>query len=411
VLLALLVLLADLAAAQKMLADAVIGLHKNRLPLPISAGRWRTLTPELRTFQADLEAARWLARRVQPGQRFLSNRTDDTPPGIWADSVFSTLSGALPAGHAFPPGSKGTFGVPPSCADALSRAFWATGHSDLPAQAGVDWLLVDLDRLAAGLLERLNADPGLKPGPVFVDQAGQRRQVFAVKPRPAGKTSGSVTLEVVLPPQGGLRVGQHHSLQVRVRNVGVGPARVGLVQARILGEGGVPAQETPLVRDFALQLKPGQEALVQHSLVTPLDEGGFLYELRAGSAVLQVPFQVDFLTRLAALRHRLDLPDGFKPRRFYSMRLGLTSESPLSTGQEVEISYRLRRPGGQFVRELDSIPRPLTLDLQPGVEQEAVLQLLTPEEGAYELELILKDLRTGRTVRLGDPLPVAVGGS
>ncbi len=409
--LAAVVLLADLAAAQKMLNDAVIDLQKNRVPLFTSAGHWRTLKPELRTSQADLEAAGWLAGRVQPGQRFLSNRTDDTPAGIWADSVFSTLSGALPAGHAFPPGSEGTHAAPPSYADALSRAFWATGDSELPARAGVDWLLVDVDRLSPGLLERFQADPGLEAGPLFSDETNQKRQIFAVKPRPMREGSGSLELELVLPAAADLRVGQHHPLQVRVRNVGTGPARVGQVQARILGEGGEPTQETPLVRDFDLELQPGQEALAEHSLVTPLDEGGFLYELSCSQGTRQVPFQVDFLTRLAALRPRLDLPDGFKARRFYSMRLGLTSQEPLSTGQELEFCYRLRRPGGEYVWELDSIPQRLTLELRPGVEQETFFQLLTPEEGAYELELILKDLRTGRTVRLGEPLPVGVAAS
>jgi len=269
--LALLVLLADLAAAQKMLNDAVIDLQKARVPLFTSAGRWRTLRPELRTSQADLDAARWLAERVQPGQRFLSNRTDDTPPGIWADAVFATRSGALPAGHAFPPGAEGTHAAPPSYADALSRAFWATGDSELPARAGVDWLLVDPDRLAPGLFQRLQADTGLEPGPVFVDEAQQRRQVFAVKPRPAATSSGSLALEAVLPAASGLRVGQHHSLQLRVRNVGVGPARLRQVRARILGEGGEPTQETPLLRDFDMELKPGQEGQAEHSLVTPLD--------------------------------------------------------------------------------------------------------------------------------------------
>lgn len=406
-----LVLLADLAAAQKMLNDAVIDLQKVRVPLFISAGRWRTLQPELRTFQADLEAAEWLAERVRPGQRFLSNRTDGTPPGIWADAVFATRSGALPAGHAFPPGSDGTHGAPPFHADALSLAFWATGHSELPSLAGVDWLLVDPDRLAPGLFHRLQVDSGLEPGPLFLDDTGQRRQVFAVKSRPAVRTTGSLALEAVLPQQGELRVGQHHAVQIRVRNVGDRSARLGQVQARILGEGGAPAQETPLVRDFDMELKPGQEGQAEHSMVTPLDEGRFLYELSSGSAFLRVPFQVDFLARVGALRPRLDPPDGFKPRRFHSMRLGLTSDTPLSTRQELELFYRLRRPGGEYVWELDSIPQPLALDLQPGVEQEVFFTLLTPAEGAYELELIVKELRTGRTVRLGTPLRVTVGGS
>jgi hypothetical protein len=218
-------------------------------------------------------------------------------------------------------------------------------------------------------------------------------------------------LEAVLPAEGGLRVGQHHPIRIRVRNVGVGPARLGQVQARILDEGGVPAHETPLVRDFDMELRPGQEGGGEHSMVTPLDEGRFLYELSSGSAVLRLPFQVDFLARVAALRPRLDPPDGFKPRRFHSMRLGLTSDKPLFTRQELELSYRLRRPGGEYVWELDSIPQPLTLDLQPGVEQEAFFTLLTPAEGTYELELIVKELRTGRTVRLGRPLRVTVGGS
>ncbi len=407
--LALLILVADLAAAQKMLNDAVIDVQKKRLPLVSSTRHWRTRQPELRTSEADLDAAGWLAERVQPGQRFLSNRSDDTPSGIWADAVFATLSGALPAGHAFPPGSEGTHAAPPSYADALSRAFWATGRTELLASGGVDWLLADLDQAGPERARQLQADPGLRPGPVFQDAAGQRRQVFQVLPRRVPATSGELSLQVELPPARELRVGKHYAVPVRFHNLRDKPARVRGVQAMILDDQDKPTQETPLVADFDLEVPPGATVTATHSLVTPLDEGEFQYALNTAQVVLRVPFRVDFLSRLAALKTRLDLPDGFRPRQFYRVRLGLTSTEPLQTGDQVELSYRLRRPGGEYVWELDSIPQPLSLGLQPGVEQETFFQMLTPEPGAYDLELVLKDRQTGRTVPLGQPARVAVG--
>ena len=406
--LALLVLGADLAAGQKLLNDALIDVQGHRPALLASPGRWRTLQPSLRTSQADLEAARWLRERVSPGDRFLSNRSDDTPLGIWPDSVFSTLSGALPAGHAFPPGSEGTHAAPPSYADALSRAFWATGRVELLGPAGIRWLVADLAAVGPEREKELQGSPDLEPGPVFQDGSGQRRQVFEVRPRAVPPATGALELSVSLPPADALRVGEHHAVPLAVRNPGPGSARLGAVQARILDARGEPTRETPLVLDPGLDLGPGASGSGTHSLVTPLDEGDYLYELTAGPARVRVPFRVDFLTRLGALQPRLDLPDGFRARTFYRVRLGLTSRQPLRSEGELELSFRLRRPGGEYVWELDSIPQPLSLDLAPGVEQETFFQLLTPEPGAYDLELVLKDRRTGRTVPVGPPARISV---
>lgn len=391
---AALVLVASLAAGQKMLNGALIDVQTKKPALFTTPGHWRTLQPDLRVTDADLQAARWLNERVVPGERFLSNRAEESPTGIWADVVFSTLSGARPAGHAYPPGEEGTHAGPPYYRDAVSRAFWATGRTEMLAPAGIRWVFADLTTLQEPVKRGLQA---LKPGPVF----GGTRQVFEVPAREAAPTGEGLQFQAGLPED--MRVGTAYEVPVTVRNPTDAPVALNAVTARVLDAKGEPTRETPILRDYATTLAPGEERTVSHVLVTPLDEGAYQYEL-PGS---RTPFRVDFLTRLKALEPRLDLPDGFRPRRFYRVRLGLTSSAALR--DEVDFFYRLKRPGGEYVWELDSIPQPLALDLKPGVEQETFFQMLTPEPGAYELELVLEDRRTGRTVRLGEPARIGVG--
>lgn len=389
-----LVLVAALAAGQKMLNGAIIDVQTKKPPLFTTPGHWRTLQPDLRVTEADLQAARWLQERVVPGERFLSNRAQESPTGIWADVVIATLSGARPAGHAYPPGEEGTHAGPPYYRDAVSRAFWATGRTEMLAPAGIRWVFADLTTLSEEARQGLQA---LKAGPVF----GETRQVFEVPAREPQATGPGLEFTATLPED--MRVGTAYEIPVTVRNPTDAPVALGAVTARVLDAAGEPTRETPLLLDYATTLPAGAETTVKHVLVTPLDEGTYQYELGES----RTPFNVDFLTRLKALKPRLDLPDGFRPRQFYRVRLGLTSDAAVR--DDVEFYFRLKRPGGEYVWELDSIPQPLALDLQPGVEQETFFQMLTPEPGAYELELWLKDLRTGRTVRLGEPARIGVG--
>lgn len=409
------VLAASLVAGEKLVNGMIIYLQKNPKALFAEVDRWRTQQEPLGMTYADLDATRWMAPQVRPRDRFLSNRIDDTTVSVWRDSVISSRTGALPAGHAFSPISEGFPAAPPYYGDALYRAYWATGDSQLLQLTPVRWLFVDLAKVDQNVLKRLES---MEKSPVFEDASGNRRQVFHVPEAPP-KMQSELPLEISVagfPKQPDLQVGRRYPISVTVKNPGPKPRRLGPVRCRVEYTGEWPSTEVPLELEPAAEpLKPGEEVTFEHSLVTPLDEGDFILDVtlpvdKPNSAPkVEIPFNIDYLLRLKLVRPRVELPANLTAQRFYDVPIGFTSSKPLETVPSVIFSYRLRRDTGEPVWELDRIPQVMSFDLQPAKEWVTSFQLMTPSQpGNYLLQLFLQDPRTHRSYQIGTETTIKV---
>ncbi|MBI3925169.1 MAG: hypothetical protein HY319_06485 [Armatimonadetes bacterium] len=407
---AILVLIASLAAGENIVNDAIIDVQKGRVNWSADPGAWRVAQPELGIAPADIEAMDWLAPRVAPRDRVLSNLGSETPAGIWPDSVLAARTGAFPAGRSQPPRGTLLHAHPFYHRAPVARAFYATGRPELVSQAGVQWLFLDIDRLAGRAWLELESRK-LESSPVFQDKENNRRQVFRLPPPEEVLSPPGLKAQVALPGNTReLRAATRYPVRLHLENPGDRPLAIGWLETRVVGPDGGDLGQPPL-RILEGELAPGASAVIEHSLVTPLEEGRYLLEVsrsQGGEVLARLPFEVDFRERLGAIQARLDLPDSFVTRRFYKLRMGLTPQRALRAEEdELEFYYRLRRGGGgEYVWELDSIPQPIELELEPGVEREYFVDMLTPwEPGSYEPELYLREKSSGQSIRLQGQIP------
>lgn len=415
------VLVASLAAGEKLLNDAIIDVQKRDFKISLLPSEWRIHRPELGIERVDIEAMAWLEPQVLPGDQVLSNLGEESPQGLWPDSVLATRTGAHPAGRARPPRDVRVHAHPNYHRDPVAKAFYATGRVDLLKAAGIDWLYLDPERLEPEVAARLAANTEeLRASPLFQDSRGEQRQLYEVRFPEAEALRSEPPFEATLAldiPQEELRAGTLSTLRLTLRNAGETPRRVGWLRVSLLTPEGEPVVAPLEVAPREQPLPAGATEVLELPFVTPLEEGSYELEVSlpytdSGEPALleRVSLQVDFLARLGAIRPRLDLPDSFEPRRYSRIRLGLTSDEPVRAGDDVVLYYRLMRPGGEYVWELDSIPQKLDLTLEPGVEREYFLDFLSPwESGSYQPELYLKDLSSGRVVPLqGEFRPIHV---
>ena len=397
---ALLVLIGSLAAGEKLLNDAL--LHPVKMLQSINS--WRENQPDLGLCRADLEAMNWMAPQVSQGQRVLSNLGSETALGIWPDSVLATRTGAVAAGHDHPPEGSRQHAHPSYYRNALARAFQATGRPDLLQAAHIHWLFVDPAQLSPAARETLQRrQPDLK---VF-SSGDQTRWVASLPPAtpPPPVASGQAEIHIApLENPDELRAGRRYPVQLTLRNPQPDKIHLGWIRSQ------VPGQE-PLDLCLNQDLEPGASLQLEHSLVTPLAEGAYTCQFSQDTSPLaEGAFHTDIKKRLARLHARLDLPDSFEKKRFYSLRLGLTSAQTIHAGSEFTLSWRLRVPGGDYLWNLDSIPQAIVLDLEAGQEREYSLQFLSPQDsGLYQPELELREKSSGAIIPLQGQLgPVRV---
>ncbi len=377
------VLVACLAAGEKLLNDAVIDYQKTRLPLFESAADWRVRQTELGVTHADMEAMAWLAQRLKPGQRILSNLGEETPAGLWPDSVLATRTGGHPAGHARPPRDRRVHAHPNFYRNGTAKAFYQSGRLDL-LEGQADWLYLDLDKGP-----QVNNDEG---SPVFQDAQGHRRQIWPLMARPRAEGSGQIqNLKLEADPRE-LRPGTLYRLSTTVTDP------VGWTTTRLLDNDGIEVVEP--IRHW---LTPEIPTLY---LCTPLEEGE--YRLEVGERTL--PVVVDYFERLARLKVRVDLPDSLRPKQFGQLRVGLTSPDGLQIQAPTSLLVRWKRIEGDYVWELDRVAYPVELMLEPEKETHFELEIFSPwETGGYQVELSLRDDTSARVVPLGSsfgPIPV-----
>lgn len=394
-----LVLVAALAAGEKLLNDAVIDIQKHPMAWFPDPGQWRAERPELGLDKVDLQATRWLSERVKTGERVVNNLGSETPQGIWPDTGITARTGALPAGRAVSPhqgeqqnqpGGQG----PCQYRSPSARAFLATGRPELLSSRNIQWLYLDPDRIQGDWLDRLE---GLESSPEFSDTEGHRRRVYRLPPAPreaAHPTSVEARLNV---SQADLRTGRHYPVELRFKE-----SVEGVVRTRVVSP---EHTEDPL--DIQVQ---GES--VTHSLVTPLIEGSYQLQISfppSEEVAVSLPFEVNFETRLRSIRGRLDLPGAFHTKQILRMRLGLTSQAALDTAA-FEFFYRLKQEGGDYLWDWSDFPQPIELVLEPGQEREYFILFVTPHHpGTYLTELFLRDKETGREYPLaGDYAPIHV---
>ncbi|MGE0490651.1 MAG: hypothetical protein AB7S38_15710 [Vulcanimicrobiota bacterium] len=384
--LALLILFASLLAGEKLLNDAIIDSQKKGFVWFPSTRQWRLNEPTFQVTADDVDAAAWLRERTEPGSRILTNRLDDSPTGLWPDTVVAMLAGTFPAGHAFPPETEGIpHGNPAFHANEFYRAFWATGDLTVLEDTGVRWLVADLDKLDPKVQESLE---GLN------HQVFGRRLVAEVPPVEPFDPKAPIAVEAVVPPDNAeLRIGHRYPLTVRTNNPGQ-PGRVVLKLDKLTS---VPLRFTV----------PSGDHELEWSLVTPLDEGTYHASLQTldEKELAGFDFTIDFLARLQALEAKIEFPQ-MKANRFYRLQGEWLSARPIHSTGELQFYYRFKRPDGDYAWEVDSIPQPTDLNLpeQPALD----LPILTPDlPGSYELEFWFLD-QSRRRVKLDQSFQVTV---
>jgi hypothetical protein len=382
---ALAVLIASLAAGEKLLNDALIAAQKDGHRWFPSSVEYRLDEPEFRLTTHDLNAAAWLRERTEPNSRVLTNRLEQRPYGMWPDTTIATLSGSFPAGHAFPPRSQVTpHGNPAFLPNTVFTAFWATADWNVLRGSRVSWVVADTSRLTPKVIEKL----GETEHEWFGD-----RLVAKVPQAPALDETPEVAIPVVIPPAEGLRLGRRYPLRVSYTNTGEDAA----VTLKL---------DQPEVQPLTFKALEGEHE-EEWSLVTPHDEGTYKVTLLDAleKELASFSFTVDFLERLSKVKLKFEYPQ-FKTRSLY--RLKGTIEGPaLQSTDELDLYYRFKRPNGDYAWEVDSVYQSVNLAL-PEVNQ-LEMELFTPElPGAYELEFWFFDRFSGRSIKSDSTVQLSV---
>lgn len=391
-LLAWLIAIASLAAGEKALNDAIIASQRADQPWFVKVAEWRVKEPTFGLTPDHLRAAAWMRERTRPGEQILTNFLNDRPDGMWPDVVTATLSGAFPAAHAFPTLQAGIpHGNPAFHPNSVYRSFWATGEWTYLEGLGVRFAVADVGRLPAQVVDRLRTVTHQEFGSIWVMEVPPMAVAGTGDSDPA---QWSLVGPVERPEDQDLRLGVRYPIKVKLQNPGK-PSR-----AVITLEG---SDVAPLTEKVDMG-----SAEATWSLVTPLDEGSFEALVRDSEDKVQArfPLKIDFLERLSRLEPNLELPE-FLEKSFYRLPVQWSLDSPLRTQGEIELSYRFKRPGAEYVWEVDLIPQEMSLELPEKNTTE--LQVLTPlEPGSYELEFWLYDRGSRRRVKIKKTFPVLV---
>ncbi len=419
-LLSILVVLLCVLPAERILNNAIIDCQKGRVYWTTNPGLWRVKQKDYGISQCDLKATAWLAPQVMPKERFLSNLVTDTPSGIWPDAIISARTGALPAGHSQPPIGSMVHAHPFYHRSPIAKAFYITGNPRLLQGAGISWLYLDLHKMSPSALNHLNANRSiLRPSPLFSDDTGETRQIFNIAPPNDDLISqppfaSMVTLAV---PNAELRTHTRYPITIMIKNKTDSPRRLGWIKSQVIGNDKkeVIKYEPLLILGGQQPFPPGTGDIIEHSMVTPMEEGDFTLEVslpqtESGAPFIlgRIPFKVDFHQRLQAIHAELKLPNRLLPHRFYRIHLTLLSRVPIKSTEELDLYWRLKTiigydTPGDYLWELDRILQPIDLDLHPQQEQAYTMTLLTPNiEGRYLMELYFYDRKTETSIKIGN---------
>ncbi len=110
-----------------------------------STQRWLTSHQVLDFDDLDMKASKWLAAQVEPGDRLLTNFSQENNFSILFESTLTGLTGARCVGHALPLEDE-KIGTTPFRRAPAAVAFWDTYRPDSLAQLQAKWLYYRDDR-------------------------------------------------------------------------------------------------------------------------------------------------------------------------------------------------------------------------------------------------------------------------
>jgi hypothetical protein len=304
---------------------------------------WLARHTALDFYPADWEVARWLEKRVEPGQRMLMNFREEGNFSILYESTFSGLSGVRSVGHALPLDDE-PIGTTPFHMAPPARAFWTTLDPGLLRGLQVDWLFLRQDPGDEDLSARLVGLPGLGLAHRILDGNGGGRWLYRVDlpPLRLGPVVSEVSplrLEEIRLP-GNLRNGRGGRARVVLRHSGEEPLslREGVLFYETVCQdtGKRPAEVERILQPLDLNLEPGEVRTLEIPFVTPHEDGTYALEFFLGdfSKVQRLAgkacrFVMDFRPRMRALQVlACESSDLLKPGRL--VRLRFTIANPLN---------------------------------------------------------------------------------
>ncbi len=373
---------------------------------------------------ADWEVARWLEKRVEPGQRMLMNFREENNFSILHESTFSGLSGVRSVGHALPLDDE-PVGTTPYHMAPPARAFWTFLEPGLLRGLGVDWLFVRQDPGAEDLAARLEGTRGLVRAHQAEDAFSGSRVLFRVDlpPLRVGQVTSELSpvhLEGLRLPEN-LRNGRGYRAQVVLRNGG--EERVRLPDGVLFYEtvrrqtAKRTAEVERILQPLALDLAPGETRSLEIPFVAPHEDGSYDLEFFLGDARsvrrLAGPsrsFTVDFRPRLRALRIRsCESLEALLPGRLVRLRFGL--ENPLDrdllAGDDLLAAVVPVRPQDPPPSLAEAPLSPVRLEVPARGRADLEVFVRTPwQPGPWRMDLVLAPAEGGSAFLSGPGLEV-----
>lgn len=252
------------------LARSMAGSPREWLMFP-STQRWLASHQVLDFDSLDNKAAQWLAAQVEPGDRLLTNFSQENNFSILFESTLTGLTGARCVGHALPLEDE-KIGTTPFRRAPAAVAFWETHRADPLAQLRAQWLYYRDDHG-----RELPSIPGVES--VHREQEGQRlRVIYRVEAaklpnlEPAELPSGEATFAAELAEfPSSLRGGRLVEIQLKSDK----PSRGVLEFSTVRRSDGLVSAPSENLR-WRLELK---DTPVKVPFVPPYDQGR--YQLRA----------------------------------------------------------------------------------------------------------------------------------
>ena len=369
-----------------------------------STERWLDSHKVLGFDELDYQAAEWLSKQVQPGDRLLVNFRDENNFSILYESTLTGMTGARCVGHALPLEDE-KIGTTPFRRAPAAVAFWETFRPDPLAQLKVDWVLYRSDQG-----EELPASTWGGKLVHRVQEGDRMRVIYQIDPALLPKVD--IPAEAPPPPADALpaRLGDippalrgGRLVELALQGTGKTPLSGVLELSTVRRSDGLVSSASENLR-WRLAKTDGQ--LPSVPFMPPYDEGE--YELKASwfpdegkpaLAVAPSTLKVDFIKRVeqVQIEHVAYPSDDWGRQKVWPTRVLITPEtfltlpSPWPAQDEVMACWAFYSPERE------------EFDLLPGVN----LQKVSLSEGPLRLPLITPE-RPG-TYRLGLYLSAAQG--
>lgn len=384
---------------------AALELSPTELIFFPSTSHWLDSHPVLDFETIDWKAALYLEAHARPGDRLLTNFSEENNLNILFESTLTGVSGVRCTGHALPLDDE-KIGTTPFHRAASAQLFWTSFKAEQLRQLSVDWIYFRPDEALSelppiegvelvhteteGASRRLIYRVTLEPMR-FLDSAPETE-------RPTPNGSFGLTLEV---PRDRTPSGTPLSMKATLSGPNPLPERSFLELRARRPEGLDPP--------FFDRIVVAADSLGEMPLtfVTPQGEGAFEVDARLVTdaqaqefknfSPLPIEVGLDPLVEQIQLKS-IDLPATLKARSLYHPKVELTLPSGLKAVPEVLACWAFYKPGEE------------RFDLLPGINLRTVrlnsniqLPLVTPREpGRWRLSLYLS-LRQGHLERVLGP--------